>query len=751
MRFPKYGLVVLLAFTILPLAALSGQNTERIPTVQEAINSRRDIWGELAMKQPNGPSYEFFEKLLPPLRYVSATFEHYPIVLCAPSGKVKARLVSNGSSVNALARTLTWRSEAGNPVIFYVGRDEEVFGKDLSKLDGPKYEKGYLPIVHNRYRHAGVTIEQEAFACVEPPYSDSGVVFLSFKGSGKLVALLTMTTNAVMYPKNGVLRNSEGGAVLWFGKGWKWEPGGQRLVTELSPIRPALLAVPTKPIKEQLPTLDQSLYQAQRRKCADVWEALLSRGMQVETPEPVVNNAWKALIIGIFELVHGDEMRYSAGNQYAQMYVSEGSDAIRAVLLWGYKEDARRMLLPLMNFRRQGLLYHQAGKKLQMLSHYYWLTRDESWFKEHRDLWMIEANRLANEREKETGLLPRERYCGDIGTPVYSLSTNANGWAGLRDLSAILREMKEYDEAVRLEKSAEEWLPHIFDALEKSIRRDIDPPFIPIALFGEEKPYDPLTGTRIGGYWDLVAPYILGSGIFKTGSYYETCIKRYLEEKGGLMMGMVRTHPGISWWMVNQNIDDLYTIRYVLTLLRRDEVDRALVSFYGKLAQGLTRDTFIGGEGTCPLPRDEFGRQISLPPNSASNAFFLWMLRYILIQDWDTDDDRKPDTLRLMFATPRRWMEDGKVIKVERAPTAFGEVSMTMTSYLSKGEVVAEVTAPPEPPKHMLIRCRLPDGWKVVSAKVGNRSLDVDGQGTVDITGLKGKFSVSFKAIRIAR
>lgn len=280
------------------------------------------------------------------------------------------------------------------------------------------------------------------------------------------------------------------------------------MVTQLSPIRATLLAIPTVPVKEALPKLDQTLYQTQRRKCIETWEALLNRGMRVETPETYVNNAWKALIIGIFELVHGDEMRYSAGNQYAQMYISEGSDAVRAILLWGYKDDARRMLLPLMSFRRQGLLYHQAGKKLQMLSHYYWLTRDDSWFKEHRDLWMLEANRLANEREKEIGLLPRERYCGDIGTQVYSLSTNANGWAGLRDISAILKDMGEYDDADRFAKSADEWLPYILDAVEKSIYRNVDPPFIPIALFGEEKPYDPLTATRMGGYWGLVAPYI---------------------------------------------------------------------------------------------------------------------------------------------------------------------------------------------------------------------------------------------------
>ena len=34
------------------------------------------------------------------------------------------------------------------------------------------------------------------------------------------------------------------------------------------------------------------------------------------------------------------------------------------------------------------------------------------------------------------------------------------------------------------------------------------------------------------------------------------------------------------------------------------------------------------------------------------------------------DTSGKPETLRLFFATPKRWLEDGKKIKIERAPTA---------------------------------------------------------------------------------
>ena len=74
----------------------------------------------------------------------------------------------------------------------------------------------------------------------------------------------------------------------------------------------------------------------------------------------------------------------------------------------------------------------------------------------------------------------------------------------------------------------------------------------------------------------------------------------------------------------------------------------------------MTRDTFVGGEGSRFFHGDKHGRSFYLPPNSASNATFLTTLRYLLIQDWDLDDDGRPETLRLLFGAPARWLRDGR-------------------------------------------------------------------------------------------
>ena len=191
-------------------------------------------------------------------------------------------------------------------------------------------------------------------------------------------------------------------------------------------------------------------------------------------------------------------------------------------------------------------------------------------------------------------------------------------------MALVLEDLGEREQAGRLAAVAADYRRTILAAIDKATVRTVDPPFVPIALDGEEPVPDPITGTRLGSYWNLVVQSLLGSGVFRHDSPTATDILRYLQANGGLCMGLVRVQSARPFWVNTQNIDDLYGVRYALLLQQRDEPDRALVSFYGKLAQGMTRDTFIDGESSgiappgpprpadCPAP--EHRRQRQLPP-----------------------------------------------------------------------------------------------------------------------------------------
>ena len=143
------------------------------------------------------------------------------------------------------------------------------------------------------------------------------------------------------------------------------------------------------------------------------------------------------------------------------------------------------------------------------------------------------------------------------------------------------------------------------------------------------------------------------------------------------------------------------------------------------------------------------GRQMYLPPNSAANSFYLQMLRYMLVQDWDADDDGRADTLRLLFATPRKWLADAKEIDVGKAPTQFGSVSVTARSNLSKGEVTAQIELPEKAPPHVLLRLRLPDGKKIKSVTAnGHPAKLLDDVETLDLSGVSGRVNVEARVTR---
>jgi hypothetical protein len=167
----------------------------------------------------------------------------------------------------------------------------------------------------------------------------------------------------------------------------------------------------------------------------------------------------------------------------------------------------------------------------------------------------------------------------------------------------------------------------------------------------------------------------------------------------------------------------------------------------------MTRDTFVGGEGSRFLHGDKHGRSFYLPPNSASNATWLTTLRYLLIQDWDLDDDGKPETLRLGDAIPPRWLggeEEPHHVWIERAPSAFGELTFSVHARSKAGWVVAELQAPPRAPARWTLRLPDPPGYTITGAKVGDTELKRDADSRVDLTGRTGKFRVvySVKPVR---
>ena len=139
-----------------------------------------------------------------------------------------------------------------------------------------------------------------------------------------------------------------------------------------------------------------------------------------------------------------------------------------------------------------------------------------------------------------------------------------------------------------------------------------------------------------------MCPYVIGSEIFGQGSEREEWLIDYLQNHGGIAMGMIRTMPHQGQFNDEPGVNPLYGLRYQLALLRRDEREQALVGFYGQLAQGMTRGTFIGGEGSRFCTATPTAARSTCRPTAPATPPGSSTLRYLLVQDWDLDEDGDP-------------------------------------------------------------------------------------------------------------
>ena len=211
--------------------------------------------------------------------------------------------------------------------------------------------------------------------------------------------------------------------------------------------------------------------------------------------------------------------------------------------------------------------------------------------------------------------------------------------------------------------------------------------FLPSRLLDRERPYDDLTASRAGSYWNLVVPYALASGLFAPGSAEARGALRYLRLHGSRFLGLVRAGAyalyGQSAQYPTSGTDQVYGLNVARFLAAVDEPDQLVLSLYGQLAAAMTPGTFVAGEAASLTPiRGEYHRAMYLPPNGASNATYLGTLRLLLLHE-TLDSSGLPTGLELAHATPRAWLD---ARKADRRASGADELRAAFVHHLVDAE-----------------------------------------------------------------
>jgi hypothetical protein len=490
--------------------------------------------------------------------------------------------------------------------------------------------------------------------------------------------------------------------------------------------------------------IDEATYDAARQRLVDFWLQRLGEQPTYDVPERVVMDAQRSLLIQDLALT----WRYSVGNQYEEFSFAEALDTAEVMAEYGLLGVARHILTSSLARLGGGTTNWRAGEKLTGAALYVRLSGDREYLDQATPMLYRIVEALGRQiRSGHGGLLRRERYSSDVAARVYGLHAQAAVWQGLNAIADVWRASGRTAHARKAHALAVALGRGLHRAVRRSAHRLKDGTlFVPAALLAHHKPFDAVTSSRPGSYWNLVAPYALSSGFFTPGGRQANGILEYMLRHGSRLLGLVRAGAYSLYGKPRYPVsgtDQVYGLNVARFLADNDRPDQLVLSLYGMLGASMTPNTFVSGEAATVAPlRGGVYRSMYMPPNTASNSAFLETLRLMLVHE-RRDKDGSPVGLDLAFATPRPWLGDGKSISVNGAPTSFG--SLTFDLRRDGNRVTGTVLVPSRrPPQTMRLRIRLPHGVKLRAVRVNGRRRPLDRRtGTIDLSGLRGTLDVA--------
>lgn len=727
-----------------------------VDSVNHALAARHDLWGEEALRQPDGPSYESLRGHLHPLMNLSRLYSESEVYYL-PFGMEDSvtggadyalhyadgsEIVSRRSEVPPAEIPKDAPSYAGKRITIFVGPDgNERYGSDLARLPLPTLRSGYLPILQTAYTDAdGIHYTQESFA-LRIPETRSLVSFVRLtaarSGSAPDATMVRIHFGFVSRTKPPKIEDETGLVVSGHRvvKGpdvyLVFSPGGVLRGPDLTytlDLSRGAATIYLMRLNDPSPmtgrSSDAASYRASRRQLAAYWNKKLASGAQFVVPEPYAMDAEKSLLIQNLVM----NRLYSIGNPYETAFSSEGHDSIRVLGLFGYLREYKAGLEAFL--KKQSSIYEEA-ERLVHAADYYLLTRDRSFIEAHEPQFLGFITGFTSDMAANGGLLKREPGGTDISgeTLHYNINHQSVAWRGWRDMLEVWRQTGHRDlEAQYAPEAAELGATIRKEALAAAHKYPDGALYIPntVRESDDPGPFDPITATKEGAYWLLVATDGFSSGIYDRTT--NEAIIKYIQDYGGTMMGLIRFNyqstpvggcqrdglPGYE----TPGVDDAYALPYYQFLADNDRADDLVLSFYGKLAQGMTPNTFVAGEGESVGVCQDLGfangtfdnyyRTMYLSPNSTNNAAYLLALRDMLVRE-SQDDRGAPEGLYLASATPRGWLADGKTIRVTNAPTYFGPLTYRIDSHLARNIVDVVLVVPSRDPiRRLQLRLRTP-------------------------------------------
>jgi hypothetical protein len=488
------------------------------------------------------------------------------------------------------------------------------------------------------------------------------------------------------------------------------------------------------------------------------WRDRVAEGMQVEIPDAHLQNIYNASLHHFLLAMTKDGKR---GEYYPNTAVfaygpigSESTPILQSLEMRGLHKRSEECLKCWLSTQgeampdgdyasKEGGFYQfftfysvNQGGVLWSLAEHYLYTRDSSWLRTVAPQIVAGCDFIIRERKRTIKTLPGGRkpiWYGlapagsvfDMRDWEYTFMLNGWFYLGLKKSAKILMEV-DAENARRIAAEAEDYKQAIRVALREStafspVTRLRDntsvpsiPPFPGIRGFRTELKDIPDVGYGQGYIYDVEGGplHLLKTEVLEPNDPETSWMLAYLEDRFFTYSPTpcrVRLDELSNDWFNLAGFPKLqpYYLHYQDAYLQRDEISNFLRGFFNTLAatsdpQTFTFEESVSGDGGQPNKTHEEG-------------WFFLQFRSMLVMEMGDD-------LFLARGTPREWLEDGKRISVQRAPSYFGEHGFRIESLANQGRIEATVHLPHrQRPANVYLRLRHPNKSVLKRVTMGGR------------------------------